>query len=138
MSQTGLRPNLKTLRSKPPWIGVTSIKRKLKSRLGAKKNTPEGRSVLWNADKFTLSRGLLYYRYKPKYQIKEVKHFVVPRAHRRIAIDGCHCDAGHQGNVMIWKEFPGYQIFIFCKYNNYFVSLHGFSLDVTNSKSHWF
>ena len=24
-----------------------------------------------------------YYRYKPKYQIKEVKHFVVPRAHRR-------------------------------------------------------
>ena len=40
--------------------------------------------------------------------------------------------------VVIWKEFPGYQIFIFCKYNNYFVSLHSFSLDVTNSKSRWF
>ena len=68
---------------------------KLKSRLGAKKNTPEGRGVLWNADKFSLSGGLLYYRYKPKYQIEEVKHFIVPKAHRRTAIDGCHCDTGH-------------------------------------------
>ena len=57
----------------------------------------EGRSILWNADKLTLSRGLLYYKHKPKYQIKEVKHFVVPRAHRRTSIDGYQCDAGHQG-----------------------------------------
>ena len=70
---------------------------KLKSRLGTKKNTPEGRSILQNADKLTLSGGLLYYRYKPKYQIEIVKCFVVPRAHRRTAIDGCHCDVGHQG-----------------------------------------
>ena len=70
---------------------------KLKSRLGSKKNTPEGRSILQNAIKLTLSRGLLYYRYKSKYQIKEVKHFVLPRAHRRTAIDGCHHDTGHQG-----------------------------------------
>ena len=70
---------------------------KLKSRLGSKKNTPEGRSILQNADKLTLSGGLLYYRYKPKHQIEEVKHFTVPREHRRVAIDGCHHDAGHQG-----------------------------------------
>ena len=77
-----------------PWIDQLA---KLKSRLGSKKNTLEGRSILWNADKLTLSRGLLYYRHKPKYQIEEVKHFVVPRAHRRTAIDGCHYDASHQG-----------------------------------------
>ena len=70
---------------------------KLKSRLGTKKNTPEGRSILWNDDKLTLSGGLFYYRYKPKYQIKEVKCFIVPRVHRSTAIDGCHHDAGHQG-----------------------------------------
>ena len=70
---------------------------KLRSRLGTKKNTPEGRSILQNADKLTLSGGLLYYRYKPKHQIEEVKHFVVPRAHRRTAINGCHHDPGHQG-----------------------------------------
>ena len=66
-----------------PW---TEQLAKLKSRLGVKKNTPEGRSVLWNADKFTLSGGLLYYRYKPKYQVKEVKCFIVPKAHRRTAM----------------------------------------------------
>ena len=77
-----------------PWMEQLA---KLKSRLGSKKNTPEGRSILQNADKLTLSGGLLYYRYKPKYQIKEVKCFIVPRAHRRTAIDGCHHDAGHQG-----------------------------------------
>ena len=70
---------------------------KLKSRLGPKKNTPEGGSILHNADKLTLSGGLLYYRHKPKYQIEEVKRFVVPSAHRRTAIDGCHHDAGDEG-----------------------------------------
>ena len=45
-----------------PW---TEQLAKLKSRLGTKRNTPEGRSILWNADKLTLSGGLLYYRYKP-------------------------------------------------------------------------
>ena len=33
----------------------------------------------------------------PKYQADEVKCFVVPRAHRKTAIDGCHRDAGHKG-----------------------------------------
>ena len=45
-----------------PW---TEQLAKLKSRLGVKKNTPEGRSILWNADKLTLPGGLLYCRYKP-------------------------------------------------------------------------
>ena len=77
-----------------PWTRQLA---KLKSRLGPKKNTPEGRSILHNADKLTLSGGLLYYRHKPKYQIEEVKQFIVPKAHRRTAIDGCHHDASHQG-----------------------------------------
>ena len=75
-----------------PWTAQLA---KLKSRLGSEKNTPEGRSILQNADKLTLSGGLLYYRYKPKYQSEEVKCFVVPRAHRRTATDGCHHEAGH-------------------------------------------
>ena len=77
-----------------PW---TEQLAKLRSGLGTKKNTPEGRSRLWNADKLTLSGGQLYYRYKPKYLIEEVKGFVVPRVYRRTAIDGCHHDTGHQG-----------------------------------------
>ena len=77
-----------------PWTGQLAG---LKSRLGSKKNTPEERSILQNADKLTQSGGLLYYRYKPKYQIEEVKCFVEPRPHRRTAIGGCHHDTGHQG-----------------------------------------
>ena len=76
-----------------PW---TEQLAKLKSRLGTKKNTPKGRNILWNADKLTLFGGLLYYRYKPKYQIEEVKCCIVPKAHRRTAIDGCHHDASRQ------------------------------------------
>ena len=81
-------------RKSQPW---TEQWAKLKSRLGTKKNTLEGRSILHNTDKLTLSRGLLYYRYKPKYQIEEVKCFIIPRAHWRTAIDGCHHDTSHQG-----------------------------------------
>ena len=81
-------------RKSEPW---TEQLAKLKSRLGTKKNIPEGRSILQNVDKLTLSGGLLYYRYKPKYQIKEVKHFIVPRVHRKTAIDGCYHGTAHQG-----------------------------------------
>ena len=42
-----------------PW---TEQLAKLKSRLGTKKNTLVGRSMLQNADKITLSGGLFYYR----------------------------------------------------------------------------
>ena len=69
---------------------------KFKSCFGPYKNTPTGKSLLRNADQLTLC-GLLYHRYTPKYQVDEVKCFVVLRAHRRTAIDGCHHDAGHQG-----------------------------------------
>ena len=70
-----------------PWIGQLM---KLKSRLGSHKNTPAGKSLLRNADKLTLSGGLLDYQHRPKYQLEEVKQFVVPQAHRRMAIDGYH------------------------------------------------
>ena len=70
---------------------------KLKPRLRSHKNTLAGKSILRNADRLTLSGGFLYYQHKPKYQLEEVKWFVVPWAHRRTIIDGCHRYAGHQG-----------------------------------------
>ena len=81
-------------RKSQPWTKQVT---KLKFRLGTKMNTPKGKSILRNADKLTLSGGLLYYRHKLKYQIEEVKCFVVPKAHWRTVIDGCQHDASHQG-----------------------------------------
>ena len=81
-------------RKSQPW---TEQLAKLSSRLETKKNTPDGRSILQKVDKLTLSGGLLCYRHKPKYQIEEVKCFIIPRAYRRTVIDGCQRDTSHQG-----------------------------------------
>ena len=70
---------------------------KFKSCLSLNKNTSTGKSLLRNADWLTLCGGLLYHRYMPKYQVDKVKCFVVPRARKRTAINGCHHDVGHQG-----------------------------------------
>ena len=69
---------------------------KLKAHLGPLKNQPEGKCIVMNADKLTLSKGILYYQHNPKY-LEEIKQFVVPRAHQQTALNGCHQDAGHQG-----------------------------------------
>ena len=69
--------HLNKKRSKPR----TEQLAKLKYSLGPKKNTPEGRNILHNADKLTLSGGLLYYRHKPTYQIEEVKCFILCLEH---------------------------------------------------------
>ena len=50
-----------------PWIRQLM---KLKPRLRSHKNIPAGKSLLRNADKLTLSGGLLYYQNKPKYKLK--------------------------------------------------------------------
>ena len=68
---------------------------KLKACLGSLKNQPEGKCIIRNTDKLTLSGGMLYYRHSPKY-LEEIKWFVMPRAHQRMALNGCHRDAGHQ------------------------------------------
>ena len=57
---------------------------KLKAHLGPFKNQSEGKCIVRNADKLTLSGGIVYYQHNPKY-LEEIKWFVVPR------------DAGHQG-----------------------------------------
>ena len=54
---------------------------KLKAYLGPLKNQPEGKCIVWNADKLTLSGGILYYQHNLKY-LEEIKQFLVPRAHQ--------------------------------------------------------
>ena len=85
------------------------------------KNQPEGKCIIRNADKLTLSGGMLYYWHCPKY-LAEIKQFVVPRAHRRTALNGCHRDASHQGKKqtlsLVADRFwwPGVQEAADCKH----------------------
>ena len=61
---------------------------KLKAHLRSLKNQPEGKCIIRNADKLTLSGGMLYYQHSPKY-LEEIKWFVMPRAHQQTALNGC-------------------------------------------------
>ena len=54
---------------------------KLKAHLGPLKNQPEGKCIVRNADKLTLSGDVLYCQHNPKY-LEEIKWFAMPRAHR--------------------------------------------------------
>ena len=55
---------------------------KLKAHLGSLKNQPEGKCIIRNADKLTLSVGMLYYQHSPKY-LEEIKWFVMLISYQR-------------------------------------------------------
>ena len=48
-------------------------------------------------DNLVIRDGLLYHKLKLSTTGETVWHFVVPKVHRGAALDGCHCDATHQG-----------------------------------------
>ena len=52
-----------------------------------------------NRQNFELREGILYLRETPKDEPHDLLLFVVPKEHRQAAINGCHRDAGHQGQI---------------------------------------
>ena len=57
----------------------------------------EGMAILRKRKKFTLHQGALYHYHTPTGELEEAIQFVVPIAHRVVTMNGCHRDAGHQG-----------------------------------------
>ena len=45
----------------------------------------------------TLYQGAIYHHHTPAGELEEVLWFVVPMGHQVSAMNGCHQDAGHQG-----------------------------------------
>ena len=72
----------------------------LKYLLGDHAAMEEGMAILRERKKSTLHQGALYHCYTPAGELEELLWFVVSTAHRMVAMNGCHRDAGHQG---IWK-----------------------------------
>ena len=64
-------------------------------------------------DRLVLKNGLLYHRTCLTKTGEDLWHFIVPRLHWGMALDGCHCEAAHQGqccSVSIMQEcfwWPG-------------------------------
>ena len=48
-------------------------------------------------ENLTMKNGLLYHKLRLKATGEDVWHFVVPKTHHSVALDGCHSEAAHQG-----------------------------------------
>jgi hypothetical protein len=69
----------------------------LKSYLGDLDYTLEGKAYIKESKKFVLDGDKVYRRYQPKDGSDTCLQFVVPPRERVNALNGCHRDAGHQG-----------------------------------------
>ena len=60
-------------------------------------NSEEGKALFCVRNNLTIRKGLLYVNITPKGKTEGLLAFVVPTAHRCMALNGMHRDAGHQG-----------------------------------------
>ena len=78
------------------WISSLKVQ-DLKHLLGDHGMTEEGVAILREQKTFMLHQGALYHCHTPARELEEALQFVVPTGHRVAAMNGCHRDAGHQG-----------------------------------------
>ena len=55
------------------------------------------RAFVKTRENLAMKNSLLYHKLHLKATGEDVWHFVVPKTHRSVALDGCHCEAAHQG-----------------------------------------
>ena len=80
------------------WISNWKVQ-DLKHLLGDDTNMEEGKAILWEWKILMLYQEALYYCHTLAGKLEEVMWFVVPTVHRVAAMNGCHQDAGHQGQL---------------------------------------
>ena len=78
------------------WVQLGK-ERSLKYHLGGLASTSEGLGFFSRQKSLVLVNGKLYLKCKLKGDTETPIIFIVPKAHRQKAIDGCHWDAGHRG-----------------------------------------
>ena len=78
------------------WISTHKVQ-DLKHLLGDHMTTEEGMAILREWKKSMHHQGALYHHHTLDREMEEVMQFVVPMAHRVVAMNGCHRDTGHQG-----------------------------------------
>ena len=69
----------------------------LKECLGAEAKTEQGKMFFHIHNSLVLNKGLMYINTTPKGKTEGVLAFVIPVVQRRMALNGVHRDAGHQG-----------------------------------------
>ena len=79
------------------WLGSRK-KADLRTLLRECIMSEEGWMVWRNHQNFISLQGTLYLHSTPKGEDEDLLLFMVPKAHRTAALNGCHRDAGHQGH----------------------------------------
>ena len=79
------------------WLGSRK-KADLRTLLGECIMSKEGQMVWRHHQNFISLQGTLYLCSTPKGEDEDLLLFMVPKAHRTAALNGCHWDAGHQGH----------------------------------------
>ena len=69
----------------------------LKECLGMEAKTEQGKMFFCIRNSLILNKGLMYVNMTPKGETEGVLAFVVPMGQCCLALNGVHCDAGHQG-----------------------------------------
>ena len=72
----------------------------LKHHLGTLASTPEGFGFISRQKSLILVNGKLYLKCKLKGEAETTVVFIIPKAHRRKAINGCHRDTGQKQNCL--------------------------------------
>ena len=94
------------------WISGQKVQ-DLKHLLGDYANTEKGKTILIEQKKLTLYQETLYQCHTPAGKWEEVLQSIVPKANWVAAMNGCHHDAGHQGQQQMlcllndWFWWPG-------------------------------
>ena len=78
------------------WISSHKIQ-DLQHLLGDHTMMGEGMAILRERKNFILQQDALYHCHTPARELEEALKFVVPMAHKVVAMNGCHRDMGHQG-----------------------------------------
>ena len=78
------------------WV-QSGKERSLKYHLGDMASTSEGLGFISRQKSLVLVNGKLYLKCKLKGEAETTVVFIVPKANRQKAIDGCYWDVGHQG-----------------------------------------
>ena len=69
----------------------------VKECMGEHSTSEEGKVLFCARNNLTMRKGLMYVNIMPKGETEGLLAFVVPSAHRHVALNGVHLDAGHQG-----------------------------------------
>ena len=83
----------------------------LKHYLGDDANTPEGKDFMSHQKSLVLVNSKLYLNCRLKGEAEMTTVFVIPKAHGRKAIDGCHWDADIRVRIELhpsyWEDSGG-------------------------------